>query len=181
MTFDGYPAQLAIASDCASQAQKRLFQLTKLQIGLLLAVSIDSAVNWQTLPEWRTPATILVAMFLVLAITATAIVSVKKYDHTWFVCRSIAESTKGETWRYMMKIRPYEIDDQKCDESFVSQLKVILDKQDKPIPVEFLATQPSDGRLITRRMEQVRGGGLTESHKTNSKKRIEHQEHKYRT
>ena len=83
----------------------------------------------------------------------------RRDDKVWFECRAVAESVKTATWRFMMKITPFEGDDSVAVRLFVETLKQI--RESRPASVQkHLAknlnsgTQPINGLMInTRHMD----------------------------
>lgn len=148
------------SADSVSQlAQRCYFSLQKCYIILLICGSV-SAVS-----AMATPIAIIgrvyaiSALFLGASIILHWVSRVRRDDKVWFDCRAVAESTKTLSWRFMMKIAPFQGDDSTAIRLFVEMLKKI--RKARPFSVQkHLAkrlnpdTQPvSDVMLDVRHMD----------------------------
>ena len=84
----------------------------------------------------------------------------KKYDYVWFSCRAVAESVKTESWRFMMKVKPYDntISDPEAEDRFIANLKEILYRL--PSVSSEITSHIKEGDQITERMREVRNKTL---------------------
>ena len=156
LELQDYPRLYQASDSLAIQAQKNHFLLVKIKIVLLLFTAGIASLAWYNLPDIRTWACIVLAIFLVVLMAFSAILDMKKFDQTWFYCRAIAESVKKESWFFMMKAEPYNynITDTLVEERFLSCLKEILDRQKS---ISSKLTSPlQQGTEITDHMRQIR-------------------------
>ena len=96
-------------------------------------------------------AVVVIVLFLIVVISLVA--KGRRDDEAWFDCRAIAETTKGATWRYMMKMSPFQND--RSEISFVARLKEI--REARLSEARDLATESSTEQSpITNFMRQAR-------------------------
>ena len=95
----------------------------------------------------------VVVIVLILVVVIALVANGRRDDEVWFDCRAIAETTKAATWRYMMKMSPFQND--RSENSFVAKLKEIREARQSKARV--LATELStDQSSITNFMRQAR-------------------------
>ena len=95
-----------------------------------------------------------VAVVLVIGVLINIISRLRKYDESWFYCRSVAESTKTASWRFMMKSSPFE-EDSTAEETFASKVSEI--RRGRTSILSILAQyQNPDAPLITDFMKDIR-------------------------
>jgi len=163
-----YPALFTSASE-ASKRGKRTFQrLTLLELalvlgGLVLAVlaSISLAQRTQAhtgmTDPWSTVAAISTAATFFAALVVKLINRAGHYDDDWYVGRAVAESVRGEAFRYMMRVAPYQTDD--ADRAFGLAIGQFLKRAEGIRQgVDRLPARPS---LITPSMRAVHDLDLT--------------------
>jgi len=155
-----YPKLFQESDSSAIRAQRKYFWLVRLKIVLLLITAVVASVAWNQIPEFRTPATVVLAIILVSAMVISAIMDTKKFDHLWFRSRAIAESVKTESWSFMMKVGPYDssITDSEAEIRFLGRLKEILQRQ--PLICGELALYSEGGVPITPQMRLIRNENL---------------------
>jgi len=175
MAFEGYPAQHKAASECAIRVQKRHFSFVKCQMALLVLVTTVSAFEWNYYPAGRVFAAIVVASILVVLAILQAVDSLRQYARTWFVCRSIAESTKSESWRFMMRADPYD-DDSSSEHLLQRGMKTIVEMQEGPVPIDFLVSPVLNSDQIPDEMQKIRRGDLASRKDFYSQNRIDDQQ-----
>lgn len=160
MELKDYP-MLYQASDFSSiQAQKKHFRLFKAKIALLLIIAVVASLAWNQVPSLRTPAAIILAIFLVVSMLISAFMDKRKFDWIWFSSRAIAESVKTESWKFMMKVDPYNgaIKGSEAENSFLDRLDELLHRQSSIC--SELTPYLQKGGLITKRMKQIRNDTL---------------------
>ena len=92
---------------------------------------------------------VVLVVIVVLALVAKA----REDDKKWFDCRAVAESVKAVTWRYMMKMPPYE--HAGAEDKFVESLREI--RIARPSVTPALGSQSvRDGSSITDYMRSTR-------------------------
>ncbi len=115
-----YPALYISADLKSSEAQK--YYLRGIYSLLLLLVSSALASLFAGLNQG-------VAIVSLVMISLTPIISLflawKRYDKLWYAGRSLAESIKTMSWRYMMRSQPYH-DNNSGRASFISDLRKIF-------------------------------------------------------
>src|SRR3712207_2381101 len=62
------------------------------------------------------------AIVLLGSIVAKFVGQQRRYDKEWFDGRAVAESAKTLTWRYMMRLEPFQEDDATSDREFIEEL-----------------------------------------------------------
>ena len=73
------------------------------------------------------------------------------------------ESVKVESWKFMMRTPPYDLNDNESDTKFVTRLLEVISIE-RPLPTDFLAENPTTGE-ITKEMRSIRQGN-TEQRKS---------------
>lgn len=106
-----YPA-LYVESDRASlQAQASHFRLLRLQLGLLLVVSLISTLLPIIPDKHRTAVAVALPVALAAALLVMWVSRHRRDERIWFDTRAIAESTKTTIWRYLMQAPPFDAAD----------------------------------------------------------------------
>lgn len=167
-----YPLLHCSANSASHKAQRLYFRVLGLQLSLFALVSAIG-VSLSVLDDaQRRTAYECVAVILVLGILAIWYMREQKVDQRWFNGRSIAESSKTATWRYMMRSRPFdgEID---IDKQFILELGVI--RRARPGMEPFLLNCVPDGPEITDHMRQVRQSSLEMRKDTYLRERLDDQ------
>lgn len=100
------------------------------------------------------------AIVLGLTIILTSANKVLRYDHDWYEGRAVAESVKAATWRFMMRVQPFDQDDQAAEAEFLTVLRRLLDAQRdlRPAP----GGVPADAQEVTPGVRRIRGLALAE-------------------
>jgi len=144
-----------VSDSSAIQAQKKHFRLVKAKIAFLLIIVVVTSLGWNQAPSLRTTAAIVLAIFLVISMFISAIMDMRKFDRTWFSSRAIAESVKTESWKFVMKVKPYDGDvpDSEAEDCFLDRLDELLHSQ--PFVCSELVPNPQSTQ-ITNRMRQMR-------------------------
>lgn len=143
-----YPA-LYVASDSMSiQAQRYylrgIYSLLLLLVGSTL-VSLFAGTNQS------------IAIISLVIISLTPIISLvlawKRYDKLWYAGRSLAESIKTMSWRYMMRSQPYQNNDT-ARASLISDLRTIF--ADSKHFCQHLSETAATEEQIPRQMDIIR-------------------------
>lgn len=153
---EGLPDLYQSADRMSQSAQMHHFLWKILNIAFLVLGSISAALVMvvpATSIKW---VYVALALFLAASLFFHGLSRVRRDDKIWFDCRAIAESTKTASWRFMMKIAPFEGDDDVAIRSFVETLKQI--RKARPFGVQgHLARnlhsdiQPVSGLMISAR------------------------------
>ena len=151
MQCSDYPATYRAMSAAATDNQRTYFRLLKLQTSILLSIALVSAVNWQLFPDFRA-VSIVAAVSLILLSLLQAFGQIQKYDHKWFVSRAVTESVKVQTWRFMMKVPPYEDSPNGSSvvERFVADVRKMLSQE--PDAKLVAGSKPVEGPEVTQLM-----------------------------
>ena len=147
-----YPAMFAAADAAAIDAERwyaRLIQtgLVLVSIGALIAGLGSAVPQW-----WRQIVAGIAAIAIAAAVVLRWVNRATRSDKAWFDGRSVAESVKTASWRYMMQVAPFDQSADDVDGRLVSELKEILRAR------KDLSLDPakSTGRQITPNMREVR-------------------------
>src|SRR2546425_11113442 len=151
MERSNYPATYRAMSAASADNQRTHFRLLKLQIFVLVAIAIVSAINWESIPALRT-ISIGAASFLIVLSFLQMFAQIQKYDRKWFASRAVAESVKVQTWKFMMKVPPYQDSSNPPSptERFVTDVRQLLSMQSDAKLVA--GSQPIEGVEVSRFM-----------------------------
>ena len=130
MERSNYPATYRAMSSASADNRRTHFRLLKLQIFVLVAIAIVSAINWELIPALRT-ISIGAASFLIVLSFLQMFAQIQKYDKKWFASRAVAESVKVQTWRFMMRAQPYQDSSNPTSptEHFVADIHQLISEQ----------------------------------------------------
>ena len=176
MESKDFPILHQVSSASAVNAQKRHFLVLRTKIATLLVIAAIASVNWGGEPDVRMLAGVVSAIFIVVSMTLSALMDIRKSDQTWFSSRAIAESVKKESWRFMMKAEPYDgaISDSVAEERFLDRMREILDRQSSALAGE-LGSNLDERAMITECMKQVRKKPFEDRRAFYAKERIHDQ------
>lgn len=156
MESKDYPLLYQESDALAIKAQRKHFFFVRIKIMLVLAIGGIMSFSLPQESAFQTLIVIVLESLLVLSLAITAILNIKNYDRVWFSSRKIAESVKTETWRFIMKIEPYDdsMRDDEAENRFLERLKEILYSHQ---PLCYQLIQDSmEGFQITERMRKIR-------------------------
>ena len=138
-------------SSASADNQRNYFRILKLQVAVLVSIATVSAVDWELFPYLRT-FSIVAASFLIGLTFVQMFVQIQKYDRKWFASRAVAESVKVQTWRFMMKVSPYQDspDASVPSEHFVADVHQMLNEQQEAKMV--VGSRPVQGTEISQFM-----------------------------
>jgi len=163
MSNDHYPGLYRCADSASLNAQRTYLCLNKLYLGSLVVGSAVGATATLGMSVWNMWSFTIMAIILVLGLLILWIMRARSDDKIWFDGRAIAESVKTASWRFMMKVPPYQ-EDNKVEELFISQLKEI--REARPHMGKCLAAvQDSGGSSITDFMREKRTATLEDRKK----------------
>src|SRR5438105_7719663 len=147
-----YPAMFAAAGSAGISGERWYARLVELDLVLVALAALTAGVGSVVPIGWRQ----VVAGFAVLLIAGAALSRwvnrAIRRDKTWFDGRSVAESVKTASWRYMMRAAPFSSGSDEADGQFVRELGEILHAR------KDLTLDPtkSTGPQITSAMRDVR-------------------------
>src|SRR6266540_605568 len=127
MKSDEYPEMFRTYDEHAVRSQRTHFRSVLTELLLLLATAAIGSIPWGLLPRWRDYAAFGMGLVLFLIVIVGLMRLARKFDHLWFACRAVAESVKVESWRFMMKVKPYSGQDREAMERFRVLLRELLD------------------------------------------------------
>lgn len=156
MTRTDYPALFASSSKASTGAQRKYLCLMRAQLFLLILASATGSMAAAVGPSCSRQVSIFTAIFLALSLVLMWILRVQRYEKIWFDCRAVAESVKTATWRYMMRVPPYDSDEESSnlDTKFIKELMEI--RQARPGIDSHLAGFSSGGTEISQYMRKTR-------------------------
>jgi len=146
-------------------------------VALLLAIAIVSAIDWQLFPIYRT-FSIIAALGLIGLTFLQLFGQIQKYDRKWFASRAVAESVKVQTWRFMMKVSPYDSSDASsaCNQFVEDVLQMLKEQQDAKL---VAGSKPVQGKEVSQFMLDQREKSIIERRDFYVKDRIDDQQNWY--
>ncbi|HUR24938.1 MAG TPA: DUF4231 domain-containing protein [Candidatus Thermoplasmatota archaeon] len=175
---EAYPPMYTSADKTSMAKQKAYFLTVKIELLLLVAVAIASALPWS---DWqdatgRKSGAAIALTLLLGAIGSRIIRGVYKFEESWFKARALAESVKVEAWRYMMRAEPYQ--GKHAESRYVERLRQLVASDEAVFGA--LAEKPTPGlSQITSYMTGMRGRTVKERHSTYTSKRLTNQQEWY--
>jgi len=148
-----YPPLARAAERVATRGQAWYLRSTLIELGIPLLAAVVSAVGAMPGVDFPADAALLAAALLLIAGLATTHRRQARTDRAWFEGRAVAESAKTVTWRYMMRVPPFD-EDARADAELAQTLRKV--GQASPIVRLKVARETEDGPAITERMRQVR-------------------------
>lgn len=168
-----YPALYRAADDASQAGQKTYKRLVQADLSLIVLASALGTV-WILLPTRYGTAFAVVTTVVLLAILLAKLIGRQRRDNEdWFDGRAVAESVKTLTWRYIMRVNPFD-DDTTCDREFARELDAIREARvDLQLRVD--ASPGGSADQITTRMREVRGLTMQQRGDLYAKERLEEQ------
>lgn len=158
MNDDNYPELYRNADSASVTAQRTYVCLNRLYLGSLVLGSIVSATASLNIPELRPYLFTILAIVLTIGFIILWIMRARQDEKVWFDGRAVAESVKTVTWRFMMKVLPFD-EDGKAEELFIKQLKEI--REARPQLAKYMdAAQDGIELHITDFMREKRAAAL---------------------
>ena len=111
---------------------------------------------WVLFPtRYGTTFALTTAVVLLTILVSKLIGRQRHDDNNWFDGRAVAESVKTLTWRYVMRIEPFD-NDATCDQEFTKEIDAIREaRADLELRVD--ASRGGSTDQITERMREIRG------------------------
>jgi hypothetical protein len=179
MKVTEYPALFQVSDSLANNSQRNHLRLIRTKVALLIAVGVISAITWDQGLTLRIVGGILLTTFLVLSIALTSVTHEKKFEEIWFNARALAESTKTETWNFLMQLDPYDkiTNENDAENYFLEKIREIFHSQKS---ISFALTNtPKGGTQITSKMKQIRNETFERKKEIYLQDRIRNQENWY--
>src|SRR5687768_2397246 len=105
---DDYPALFRAADAASRRARFAHTRLIGTELGLLVAAAVAGTLQ-SFLPETTSAwARALPAVLLAAALIVKLANRLQRFDEQWFDGRAVAETVKTASWRYAMRVRPYD-------------------------------------------------------------------------
>ncbi len=175
--FD-YPIAYRGASDASASGQKWYRRLIKVDLSLMIAAAALGVLMGMVPSSGVKYIAYVAAVVVAGGFIVRYAQRTRRDAERWFDGRAVAESVKTNTWRYVMKARPFE-DDAKCNTEFIRELDAILEQhRDLLLTIGEL---PEDPQQITKPMRQVRDLSWSERLELYKKQRLGDQIRWYNT
>lgn len=157
-----YPLLYQESSNCSIENQKKHFLFVRIQISLLIVIAIVTSFPLNGQINIRNGVVIILLILLITELFVRIWMTQNKFDHYWFSSRAIAESVKSESWRFMMKVEPYDnnLSDSEAKKYFIKRLHEILHRQ--PSIISKLTSALHNGQQISDNMIKIRKISLEE-------------------
>jgi hypothetical protein len=155
---EDYPAVFQAADGTSRSGQAWYRRLTTVDLALLVLAaalgSVSSLAPAENQGLFNQIATVILAASIIIKFVSRQ----RADDRDWFLGRAIAESAKTQTWRYMMRLSPFE-DDASADVEFSRHLMAILEAGKMR---QQVGTLPIEAQQITGKMRAIRQKSLVE-------------------
>lgn len=153
-----YPALFQAAAAASAGGRQAYTRLIALELLLLiLGAALGAAAAFEAGLAAVLP--MLAAMSFVAAAVLKVVSRERGYDRQWFDGRAVAEAVRSATWRYMMRVPPFD-DDATADAAVTAALRRALEA--RPGLLGALATGPGETRQISPEMRAARGRTIVE-------------------
>ncbi|CAA9374730.1 MAG: hypothetical protein AVDCRST_MAG93-8724, partial [uncultured Chloroflexia bacterium] len=158
--------------DASRGGQNTYKRLVQVDLALVVAGAALGALAF-LVPKGYAPAFAAVAAIVLLgSIVAKYVNKQRSDDKEWFDGRAVAESVKTLTWRYMMRLEPFD-DDATSDQKFIEGLDAIREARSG---LQYrVGSQDDSAEQITPRMREVRQMPVQERRDLYVKERVEDQ------
>lgn len=168
------------ASEGSIAAQKMFLLLIKINIGLLIALAVLSALNIGFIQkEYQYLVPLASAILMIISIVITFATDIGKYEKKWYDGRAIAESLKSISWKFMMKAEPFfGLSKDEAETKFLTDFKEIKNAI-KPVGELFGANIQANEHQLTDKMKEVYAADLDTRKGTFEKNRINGQKKWY--
>ena len=155
-----FPCFFTLADQQAIKSQKQYLSALKWSIWLIIVASvlayIRNFIEFEYI-DW------LIGVLLLINLLLNWWIQAEKMDNLWYDYRSIAESIKTLTWKYMLKVIPFAGDEVDCTKEFRRRVKKILN--DNKVILQKSQAISIKQQFITNDMRAIRREDLqTRSH-----------------
>lgn len=163
-----FPCFFTLADQQAIKSQRQYLSALKWSIRLIIVASILAYVqNFIGLCiEW------LIGILLLINLLLNWWIQTEKMDNLWYDYRSIAESIKTLTWKYMLKVTPFSGDESDCAKEFRRRVKKIFNNKMISKKNQVI---PANKQFITNDMKEIRQYDLQSRASIYTKYRIQDQ------
>jgi SMODS and SLOG-associating 2TM effector domain 3/SMODS and SLOG-associating 2TM effector domain 1 len=147
-----YPALLDAADGAAASGQRWYFRLVKADLGLIVIGALSGGLSPLAPTGWTRVPAIVSAVTIGTGAVMRWANRTRKPNKAWFDGRAVAESVKTTSWRYMMRIDPFDAENGDSDRRFIADLReILLAGRD----LQLIAAK-ANARQITESMLRVR-------------------------
>ncbi|MEI2281223.1 DUF4231 domain-containing protein [Paenibacillus polysaccharolyticus] len=161
------------ADEASIQSQRKYLNFIKIQLLLLFLTTLTSV-----LVVYNRYFLAFVLIFMVINLTISTIIKLRKYEKVWYDGRALAESMKTITWRYIMKAEPFIHSSEKDAEVFyIKSLNKVLEGR-KELSHK-ITSQIENKNYISNEMRRIRERNFKPRLKFYIKERIEEQQKWY--
>ena len=116
---------------------------------------------------------LIAALFFLASIGVNIWLLLGKENKIWYNARSVAESVKTLTWKFMMKAEPFNCDEKVAIEKFLAILKEII-SQNEELLSEFFK-EPTGLTQISHKMKEIRDRNVEDRFKFYKENRLVNQ------
>src|SRR5215210_4221665 len=153
MDRPNYPALYRAAEDASMGGQNTYKRLVQTDLALVVAGALLGALAFLVPKDYAAYFAAVAAIVLLGSVVAKFIAKQRSDDKEWFDGRAVAESVKSLTWRYMMRLEPFE-DDATSDKKFIEELDAIREARSG---LQYrVGSQDGSAEQISPRMREVR-------------------------
>jgi hypothetical protein len=148
-----YPALFAAADAAALAGERWYARLVEIDLVLVALGALVAGVSSALPTSWRQVVAAIAVIVLAAAVVLRWVNRATRRDKVWFDGRSVAESVKTASWRYVMRLPPFSGAAELAEKHLVGELEEILRAR------KDLSLDPakSSGAQITSAMREVRG------------------------
>jgi hypothetical protein len=125
--------------------------LVELDLGLVLLAALLAGAGSAGPTWWRQLSAGLAAFAVGIAVILRWVNRASRRDKTWFDGRAVAESAKTASWRFMMRVEPFDGRQEDAEQQFASEIREILKARQ-----DLTLTSSGTGSQITPDMREVR-------------------------
>ncbi|WP_103028501.1 DUF4231 domain-containing protein [Salinibacter altiplanensis] len=174
------PSLFRIADQASQDAQWWYLLLVSANLTVLVVASVLASIQLSpskiSIIRWLEGGSVFL---FALGATLTIVLQNRPFRDKWYDGRSIAESVKTISWRYMMKADPYgkENDSSDVDSQFLEDLRGVL--REGNVPPVVTDPRAASGDQITSTMRQVRAFKTAERWNIYKHERIDDQKNWY--
>ena len=172
MDLSDYPALYRAAEDASMGGQKTYKRLVRADLTLVVLGATLGALAFLVPTSYAAYFAAVAAIVLLGSIVAKYVNKQRADDKEWFDGRAVAESVKTLTWRYMMRLEPFD-ENATSDQKFIEELDAIREARSG---LQYrVGSQDDSAEQITSRMREVRQMPVEERRELYVKERLEDQ------
>lgn len=172
ISSEDYPDLYQKANRASLTAQKYHLLLIAFNLSFLIIATILSFFS-----DDSKILLILSGISFILALFISLMTAALKFDRVWYIGRSVAESVKTRTWRYMMRAEPFNSANSKARKDLIEDFDQIL-RENKNIAEHFPRLRIAQNQ-ITEKMEAIRKMSLADRVEIYKTHRIDEQKEWY--